>query len=209
MRSYSKLFYLFCCITFLSCGQEKKEPPPKEKWQEYYEIEEKLDSLNEKEAYNLTLKFNAISNNDSSLKFTYQLQEIVKENIKLISFIGNINDIIQKDNNFVLKIYGEFAQKRCFVEILVSPEIFQKIHSKLDPKESDKGCFIFKPTNIKVRSLLTIDADLSTHEYAETVEDANASAGAELSYDFEDDLLFFKGTLIDFYLYKKMPQNED
>jgi hypothetical protein len=212
MNTFYKILYLFFLITFFSCSQKNKEPIPEVKSEGQIKEEkiEQLDSINKKEAYDLTLKFNAISNEDSSFKFTYQLQEKVKENIKLISFIGNINDIIKKDSNFILKIYSEFAQKGCIVEILVSPGILKKIQSQLDPKLSyAQGCFILKPTSIKSSSMFTIDTDLHLYEDAETVDEANRHAEAELIYDYDNILLFFKGSLVDFYIYKKLPIDDD
>lgn len=113
-------------------------------------------------------------------------------------------------SNFVLRISGHFAKRRCFGEVIVSPEIFQKIKDQLNSKlPLDKCCFIIKPTSIRSGSLLTIDADVHTNDDAETVEDANASAEAELTYDYEGLLLFFKGSLVDIYMYKKLPEDED
>ena len=203
---------MFSCLAFISCGQETNESakiePPKEEWEIRSEKRKQLDTLNKTEATNLSLKYNSISGDDSSLKFTYQLQGIVKENSKTISFIGYINDICQKDDDFILKISGTFAERRSFGEVLVSPDIFRKINDQLDANYFlNKWCFIFKPTSIKSGSLLTIKAELYKNDDAETVEDVNASA--ELAYDFSKVSFFFKGSLVDFYMYKKLPKDNN
>lgn len=193
---------MFINVAFLSCGQEKKEPP-KEKWEVRYDKQKQLDTLNKNEASNLALRLNAISGKDSTLKFTYQLQEIVQKNNQSVSFIGNITDITKVDSNYILKIYGTFAKQDCFGEISVSSDVFQKLYSQLDLKSSiRKGCFIFKPTSIKSSSLLTIDSEVSG---GETIDDVTT----ELTYDFNDVILFFKGNLIDYYMYKRVPKDED
>lgn len=189
-------------LAFLSCGQEKKEPP-KEKWEVKYDKQKQLDTLNKNEAASLTTKLNAIQSKDNDLKFTYQIQELLKDSSKLISVIGNITDIVQKDGNYLFKINGAFSKKDCLFEISVSPEMFHKIFNQLDLKYSlHKGCFIFKPTSVKSSSLLTIDSEVSG---GETIDDAETS----LTYDFNDAILFFKGNLIDYYVYKKLPKDED
>jgi len=210
MTTFLKNILLFTSIAFISCGQEKKEEPPKDKSEIRYEKRKQLDTLNQNEAISLTNKYAAITGNDSTLKFTYQLQEIIKENNKVISLIGNINDVVQKESNFVLRISGRLGKRTCFGEVIVSPEIFQKLKDQLNSKlPLNKCCFIIKPTSIRSGSLLNIDADVHTNDDAETVEDANASAEAELTYDYDHLLLFIKGSLVDIYMYKKLPKDED
>ena len=189
-------------LVFLSCGQENKEPP-KEKWEVKYDKQKQLDTLNKNEAANLTAKLNAIQSKDNDLKFTYQIQELFKDLSKLISVIGNVTDIVQKDGAYLFRIHGRFSKKDCFFEISVSTEMFHKIFNQLDLKYSlQKGCFIFKPTSIKSSSLLTIGSEVSG---GETIDDAETS----LTYDLNDVILFFKGNLIDYYVYKKLPKDED
>lgn len=202
MTSFLKLLLAIITLTIASCGQEKKETP-KEKSEIRYDKQKELDTLNKNEAVNLTAKLNAIQSKDNDLKFTYQIQEIVKDSSRLISVVGNITDIVQKDGKYIFKIYGSFSKKDCLYEISASPEIFQKVFSQLDLKYSlHKVCFIFKPTSIKSSSLLTIDSEISG---GETIDDAESS----LTYDFNDAILFFKGNLIDYYVYKKLPKDED
>jgi len=135
-----KIMKFLISLVFLSCGQEKEEPP-KEKWEVRYDKQKQLDTLNKNEAANLSAKLNAISGKDNSLKFTYQVQKIVKDSSQPISIIGNITDMVQKDGNYLLKIYGTISKKDCLFEISVSPEIFQKIFNQLDLKYAlHEGC---------------------------------------------------------------------
>lgn len=197
-----KITTFLISLVFLSCGQEKKEPP-KEKWRVKYDKQKQLDTLNENEAANIATKLNAIQSKDNDLKFTYQIQEILKDSSKLISVIGNITDILQKNGNYLFKVYGTYSKKYCLFEISVSPEMFHKIFNQLDLKYSlHKGCFIFKPTSIKSSSLLKIDSKVSG---GETIDDAETS----LTYDFIDEIIFFKGNLVGYYMYKKLPKGKD
>jgi hypothetical protein len=201
------LFVASLTLFLFSCDESKNEPPKTDsviRW----EKRQKLDTLNQNEGINLSKKFDAITNKDSTIKFTYQLQEAVK-NGKLISFTADINDIIQLDSNYLLKVYGRFAEQRCLGTLLVSTQQFHELSKQLDLTSLDnEGCFVFKPTSIKSSSLLTIDSEILKDEDAETVEAANANVSSELTYNFHNTLLFLKGSLIDFYLYKKFPEEE-
>ena len=189
-------------LTIASCAQETKEPL-KDKSEIRYEKKKQLDTLNNSEAANLTSKLNAIQSEHNNLKFTYQIQEVVKDSSRPISVIGYITDIVQKDSIYIFKIYGFFSEKDCIFEINVSSEIFQKIFNQLDPKSSlQKVCFIFKPTSVKSSSLLTIDSEVSG---GETIDDAET----DLTYDFTNIILLFKGNLIDYYVYKKLPKDKN
>ena len=206
----TKIFQVILLIlTIASCGESKKEPE-KSKYEIRWEKQEKLDTLNQNEAVNLSNKFNALTNTDSTIKFTYQIQEIVK-NDKLISFSGHIKDIVRRDSNYVLKVYGTFGNQESFIEILASPQQFYELSKQLnsDPQSYfDEGCFIVKPTSIKSSSLLKIDSEVQTDYDAETVEQANDNASSELTYDYSV-LLLIKGHLLDFYIYKKLLKDDE
>jgi len=208
MKKYKPLIYL-TVILLASCNSAEKGPE-KSKLEISWDKQEQLDTLNQKQSFTISKKFNAIENNDSTIKFTYQIQELVEKYNKPISFIGRIIDITQQDSSYVLKIYGRFTKRECFAEISVSPQQFYDLNKQFDPKSSsNKGCFIFKSTSIKSSSMLTIDSDVSTDDDAQTVEEANENASSELTYDFHGILLFFKGNLVDFYIYKKLPEDDD
>lgn len=208
MKKYKPLIYL-TVILLGSCHSTEKGPE-KSKLEIGLDKQEQLDSLNQKQSSTISKKFNAVENNDSTIKFTYQIQELAEKYNKPISFIGYIIDITQLDSSYVLKIHGRFTRRECFAEISVSPQQFYELNKQFDPKSSiKKGCFIFKPTSIKSSSMLTIDSDVSTDDDAQTVEEANANASSELTYDFHSVLLFFKGNLVDFYIYKELPDDDD
>jgi len=208
MKRYKPLIYL--TLIFLASCNSKEKVPEKSKLDVRLDKQEQLDTLNQKEAFSISKKFNAIENKDSTIKFTYQIQETVEKYNKPISFTGHIIDITKRDSNYVLKVYGRFTKHESFAEISVSPQQFYELNKLLDIKSrSNKGCFIFKSTSIKSSSMLTIDSDVSTDEDAQTVEEANANASSDLTYDFHSVLLFFKGDLVDFYIYKKLPEEDD
>jgi hypothetical protein len=197
MTYFLKLQFVIIIFTVASCGQRK------EKSEVRHDKQERLDTLNKNEVANLISKLHAIQSKDYDLEFTYQVQEIMEDSSQLISVIGNITDIVKKDSNYLLKINGLFSMNDCLFEISVPHEIFKKISNQFDPEDPlPKGCFIFKPTSVKSSSLLTIDSDVSDDETIENVVTRS-------TYDFNDHLLFLKGNLIDCYVYKRLPKDED
>jgi hypothetical protein len=185
MASFPKNLLIGFSLMVASCGQEKKEPTM-EKSEVRYDRQKQLDTLNKNEAANLAAKSNAIQSKDNDLKFTYQIQEVVKDSSRTISIIGNITDIVQKDGFYIFKIEGTFSKRDCLYKISATPEMFHKIFNQLDLKYSlYKGCFIFKPTSIKSSSVLTIDSEVSG---GEPIDDAESS----LTYDFNDAYYFSK-----------------
>lgn len=195
-------------IFFISCDNTKTESK-KSEYEIRLEKDDQLDSINQNETSILSKKFNALSNEDTTIKFTYQIQEEANKYNRPISVIGDIKDVALQDSNYALKIYGEFANQKFFAEILVSEMQFQELKKQLNFKSDNEGCFIFNPTTVKSSSMLTIDSEVSTDDDAETVDEANANASSDLTYDFGDVLLFFKGNLISFYLYKQLKNDED
>jgi hypothetical protein len=192
-------------FAFVSCDNSKKEPE-KSKYEIRSEKQDKLDTLNLIEAQRLSQTNNSIIGWDTTENFTYSLQESFKSEAKPISFIGEIKDIIKKDSTYILKVMNTSSQssKNFIAEISVTANMFQSMKSKLDPNETNEGCFIFKPTSIRSSSLLKIDSEVSTDEDAQTVDDANANASSELTYDSSNIIVFFKGDMINFYLYKRL-----
>ena len=177
MIKYKPLVYL-AVIFFTSCNETQNETEKNE-----YEIrsykQERLDSLNESQAINLSKQLNAITNKDSTLKFTYQIQELVKRNNTPISVIGYIKHIILKDSSYILKIHGTFGIEEYFGEILISSGQFHELNKQLYPKSSyNQGCFIFRPTTIKSSSMLKINSEVSTDSDAETADEANTNASS-------------------------------
>lgn len=205
----TKLLIYLTAIFLISCNDTEKEPG-KSAYEIRWEKQEQLDSLNQNATVKLSKQVDAITNEDSSLNFTWQIQEIVKRNNKLISVVGYIKDIILNDSNYVLKIYGTFGRQKYFGEILITPEQFHELNKHLVPKSShNQGCFIFQPTTIKSSSILTIDSEVTTDDNAQSVEEANTNASSELTYDFNEVLLFFKGKMTNIYLYKRLADDDD
>ena len=203
MIKFSSLISLLVLL-LISCNDKVKEPEKTE-----YEIRAEkqliIDSINTNEGYKITKKFDALGNHDSTIKFTYQIQEKVQIEKKLLSFVGYIKDIVAKDSIYILKIYGVFGDNECFAEVNVSPSRFQELNKQLssEPLYSE-GCFVFKPTSIQSSSTLKVEADVTTDNTAETVEDANANASPELTFNFHRVLLFLKGDLVDFYIFNTL-----
>ena len=205
MKKFSKsLIPIFLFFAFVSCNDSKIESK-KGEFEISLEKQDKLDTLNLIEAQRLSRTSNSIIGWDTTENFTYSLEKKFEAEPKLLSFIGEIKDVIKKDSLYILKVINEESEssKYFIAEISVTADMFQKMESKLDPKETNKGCFIFTPTSIRSSSLLRLDSEVLPDENAKTADEANANASSDLSYDFGHVIVFLKGNLKDFYLYKR------
>lgn len=189
--SYTKILLSFC-IFLISCSGESTST--KHKKDIAYDNSEKLNTLNENVANNHVKQFNAITDDDSTITFTYQLQEKIEKENRPIGIKGFIRDIIKKDSNYFLIIYGIFNNKKCLSKLQISSKQLYEMFA-LNIYEKN-GLFIFNSTAISSSSLLSIESELSD---GGTLEDISSS----LRYNFHNMISVFRGTLIDYSLDRK------
>lgn len=209
-------FLLLVCTVAISCNQTKKEPSDDREASVTKELtSDELDSLNQNASIAITLNQNAISGWDTIAKYTYQLQEMLDTGSKAISFIGNINDIIKADTNYIMKVKGNYNGRRnsrnsWFAEILLSKSRYQELHRYLFKKSLKSiGCFIIKNVKIyeKVNFFRAISINSEIGSYKPAIEDDKNSVKADAFYSnvlesFDEKVFIFKGELVDFYLFK-------
>lgn len=203
MTFFLKLLLVITTLTIASCGEEKKEPP-KDKWEVHYNKQKQLDTLNFTEAEKFAKSSNANIGWDTTDEFTYSLQESLESDPRPISFIGEIKDVIKKDSLYILKVVNTNSQssKNFIAEIAVSANTFQVIKTKLDPKESNEGCFIFQVT--KVSSHLPIlKSEIESN--GDNVEDASSY----LTLDFDESLIKLQGKLVTYFLYDRLKEENE
>lgn len=193
----SKMILFFACFTIFSCKEKKKETS-KPAWKISLEKEKHLDSLNKDQYKLLSAKYEALIISDTISRYTFQLQDLIKENAKPISIWGRIRDITKKESSYILLITGRIDLKRYSGSIILSNEQFDKLYEQIKSDSSSKeGCFILTPTNITSSTLLTLASETNS-SHAETVDDVSST----IIYDFQKVLLLINGKLIDFYLDK-------
>ncbi|MEJ7830584.1 MAG: hypothetical protein WKF91_20410 [Segetibacter sp.] len=164
----------------------------------------RLDTLNLTEAEKLSKSSNANTGWDTTDKFTYSLQESFESDPRPVSFIGKIKDIIKKDSSYILKVVNTNSQssKNFIAEIYLNANTFQVLKSKLDPKESNEGCFIFQVT--KVSSHLPIlKSEIESN--GDNVEDALSY----LTLDFDEALVKLQGKLVAYILYDRLKEEDE
>jgi hypothetical protein len=191
----NKIILMFVLsFVFAYCGESEKEIP-KSDYQIQKEKEKRFDTLNLIQAYNLARKNSAISDWDTAPGFTYQLQEKFENTSRLISFLGEIDDIVKKDSSFFLKIASSNFQafKTFSAEISISPQTLETLEESMNKKKSRKGCFILNVTRI-ISSSPILSSDVEST--GETPEDAISY----LTYDDDETLIKIYGNLKDFYI---------
>lgn len=203
MISFPKLLFVITTLCIASCGQEKKEAP-KGKWEVRYDKQKQLDTLNLTDAEKLAKSSNANTGWNTIETFSYTLQESIESDQRPISFIGEIKDVIKKDSSYILKVVNTNSKssKNYIAEISVSATTFQAIKSKLDPKETNEGCFIFHV--IKVSSHLPIlKSEIESN--GDNVEDASSY----LTLDFDESLVKLQGKLVTYFLYDRLKEDDE
>lgn len=205
-------------LIILSCTSSHREPE-KSEYEIRQEKEKTTEILNKDEAFKLCQKYNAISDWQDSISFTYKMQERLEDT--LIAFTGFISDIVLNRND-PFKKYGGYLIKsdplgifktyvlkvtsyntECTAEILVNEIQLKKLESEFSKDEFRTGCFILKVS--RIQSMLPVlssegDADV----YGGNDEDGyDYNVNTNLTYEFEKVLIKFTGSIVDYYPYKK------
>jgi hypothetical protein len=182
---------LILCLFIILSSCEQKE-------QKKENVREKISLSNEKAIKDFIYRNNAISGWDTLACYTYRYQEMFIDSARKISFEGNIRDIIKSDSNYFIKIsYSElhniiyhqiYRNNHFLAEIMLTRGQFLSLKQKLKSKNSSRsGCFIFK-----VSKIVTLGPEIKT-DLKGYSEDVNIY----LDFDFTENLILFKGTLVD------------
>lgn len=149
-------------------------------------------------------KQNALVGWDTLDQFTYKLQETIENNSKVISFTGNIYDIIKKNSFYILKVTNSnpLAFKIFNAEISVSLLLFQELKVQLDSKRSNEACFLLSVHKI-ISNTPILDSDV--HSNGESDEDATSY----LTLNSDQTLIVLRGSLINYYVYETLDYDND
>jgi hypothetical protein len=175
-----------------SCGKSEQETKEDEQ-KTLDQKKEELETLNEKAALNLAIKYNAISGWDTLDLYSYEYQEMFIDSNRLISFKGYITDISKLDSNYLMRIYhsGYDFNKKFIAEITVDQNHFDRLESVLKSNHKRKnGYFIFK-----VARIISVNPEIQSD-----VDYDGDDAYSYLHFNFHRTHLFFKGKLLDFFL---------
>lgn len=187
-KLFGMIIILTALVLFSSCGKSEKQIRI-EKYSAQEKKTEQLKVLNKKAIEILSEKYKSVIGWDTSDNFTYELQEMFIDEGKLISFEGELKDIIKSDSTYFLVVNSD--SKNCIARISIKTEKFINLKKQLKSKDCSKtGCFVFKVSKI-ISASPEIKSDFeSDGEYS------------YLDYDFDHPLLIINGDLIDFYLIK-------
>ena len=193
MRNRFTIILFIGLLSIFSCKVEETEETTKSNQEIIYEKGKIIDSINTSQTSNLIHKYNSFIISKDSLNYTYELQEIVKTNEGPLAIIGYVNDIIQKESHYILKVSGSIGRKNFIGHFITSAELFLKIKSEIGPNFPQRTClFIVQSESITSSSILEIDID----KFVDDISDA------ELIYNFNNSKLFVKGNLVDFYFFE-------
>jgi hypothetical protein len=192
---------LLLILLLTSCGKSAKEVK-EEKEATINQKTEELKITNKSASVNLSLKFNAVCGWDTLEPYTYVFQQMFIDQKKPISFEGVLKDITKTDSTYILKVFntGWHHDQNYIAQITLSPSQFSELNSVLQSNNhSKKGCFIFNVSNIVSVSPAMkpgIDSD-------------GGDSIAYLDLEFNENLIIFKGELIDFYLNETVNKTDE
>lgn len=181
--------FLLTVILLFSCGKSNS----KQQEEIAGNSVEQQTSLFETSIINLSNKYNAIRRWDTLVTFTYELQEMLIDQDKLVSFEGRFMDVIKTDSSYLLIVMNSrmHFNRNYMAQITISQEDFNRLRVQLSAdRRFGKGCFIMKVSKITTASPeIKSDSDLQ-----------DQGLYSYLFYDFQESLIIFKGELIDFCL---------
>lgn len=193
---------LSAIILFTSCGKSEQQVK-EDKKQVVKQKTEQLKTANKKAISDINHKHNAVSGWDSLESFTYVLQEMFVDENKLMNFKGEIKDIIKSDSTYLLKVHhnSDWPYKMDYLALIsMSREKLVEIKEILkSDNHSNIGCFILKVSKI-ISSSPKIKPDLELE---------GEDSYSYMDFDFDANLLIFKGDLVDFHINEILPKDNE
>lgn len=176
------VFNLFLIIIIISSCKNKTEVVPAQ--------EINIDSLKKSEFIN---KYSPICWDDTSYKYTYQLQNAIKKDSNFLLLEGVINDIVIKNGNLLVLIVGEFLDRRCSAQIIIPDSLKNKFESEFSSEFWYHEChLVVKLTDINSNSRFSVQSYVTKGGSIEEAE-------SEIDFDLRNSITFIKGTLVDYY----------
>jgi len=167
-----------------SCGIKEKK------------IQKEFDKVNEKSLNELALKYNAITNWDSTTEYSFVYEDMFIDGKRLMLFKGKIYDISRQDSNYVIKVFYnkdvyniDGMQKKYIAYITFKSKYTAQFFKNY---KSTSGAFIIQITKV-ISSIPRIVVDAEVDGY-------DANSYTYLSFDEDYMLTFFEGELIDYSL---------
>lgn len=189
----------------MGCGttdSRNNKPSQEEQSQIKQRIRENANRIDSVEIESIKSKYNVNSGWDT-LSFTYQLEEKLIEGNELASLKADLQDLIKKDTTYYVKLLNKavfFTERSSnFNEVRLFLKISQNQLNQLKKVNmSFKNAFGFGQTGIFIFKAKDIS------NYNEKVLDTNINeiTGESSLEENNSNILFIKGDLIDFYLFK-------
>ncbi len=171
--------YILAIFILLSCKEVKRKNDK--------------DDENSKLAKELVSRYNAITDWDTTLLFTFQYQKMFIEENNLMFFKGRIFDIIKKDSNYVIKVLDEREDaSHNFLALITATS--EQLDALYKDDKSTKGVFIIKVTNV-TSSMPSIKQDEGN--VVDSDGDDQTYTFTHLSDDADQMITIFRGKMID------------
>jgi hypothetical protein len=138
---------------------------------------------------------NANSSWDTTFTYVFELQEQFENTNTLMSFEGDIDDIIKDDSTYVLKLNhittNEFGRSDFIVAYArITPQLKSEILSKIESNSLSTGAFNLKVSKIRP----------STIGISPEIDGTGDNAFPYLEYSYSSSLLIIDAELINYQL---------
>ena len=138
---------------------------------------------------------NANSSWDTTFTYVFELQEQFENTNTLMSFEGDIDDIIKDDSTYVLKLNhitdNEFGRSDYIIAYArITPQVKSEILAKMESNSLSSGAFILKVSEIRP-STIGISAE---------IDGAGDDAFPYLDFNYSSSLLIINAELINYQL---------
>jgi hypothetical protein len=174
------LLSLLTTMSIVGCGlYDKKE----------------VSKIDESKTKTFIQNSNANSSWDTTFTYVFELQEQFENTNTLMSFEGDVDDIIKDDSTYVLKLNhitaNEFGRSDYIIAYArITPQLKSEILSKIESNSLSTGAFNLKVSKIKPSSI-GISAE---------IDGSGDDAFPYLDFNYSSSLLIIEAELINYQL---------
>lgn len=205
MKSLSFILFLFLTITIFSCGkseQELKDEQEKTQREQRDSLKVKYHKEDEEAISALNKKYQAAVGWDTLEEYSFHFQEKFIEQKQLVSFSGEIKDVIKIDSSFIITIVTSSYFEEYVAKVQINSEMFNRMRTYLSNKSNTSDATFILKIN-KVKSL-----DLEIGSGSDSYGDENNMVDADNIETYVDEnftpRILFNSELVDFYFDKKV-----
>jgi hypothetical protein len=196
-----KIIFIFALFHFVSCGNQNNNNVENSEinLKKAEEKKKEIEKLDKQQTIDIISKrFDASDNFDNAnYNMTYQYQNLIRSNNRVIISRFNIANIEKLDSNYIVTII-KVSKRKMFIEFICNQNQIQKICPDILESEKIKTHIKDRYLILKINSIKKIKYKII--DYEENYTEAGANNYIDID---ESDAYICKGDFIDTYLKPK------